>query len=149
MTSDNRPPERTSRIALTRRIVAAGTMFGLLGWIGASSIRPRDSVSEAEAAILATLRHHASASQIGRLALASWPEMRKRIGLLTQILDDLELDFTAATQTSANELGRRLSQRIQTDFTVGRTVRLDGWLLSLAEVRLCALAALNNVRMAS
>jgi hypothetical protein len=133
-----------SRIALTRRMVAGGTVFGLFAWIGTRSIRPRDSALEAEAAILTMLRHQASASHIGRLALASWPEMRNRTGLLSQMLNDLQLDVTEAARATTNELGKRLSQRIEMDFSVGRTVRLDGWLLSLAEVRFCALAALNR-----
>ena len=99
--------------------------------------------------ILAIVRHHASASQIGRLALASWTEMPERPGLLAQILDDLQLDFKAAIRKGANELGRIVSQRIQMDFSLGRTVKLDGWLLSLTEVRLCALAALNTDRSAT
>ena len=69
--------------------------------------------------------------------------MRDRTSLLSTILEDLELDITEAAQITANELGNRLSQRIQMDFSVGRTVSLDGWLLSLAEVRVCALAALS------
>ena len=144
MTRDNRHPEGNFRFALTRRIAAGGTVLSILGWICARSNRPWDSASEVEAAILAMLRHRESASQIGRLALASWPEMRNRNGLLTKLLDDLRLDITTVTHASANELSRRLSQRIQMDFSSGRTVSLDGWLLSLAEVRFCALAAHNR-----
>ena len=143
MMSDNQNRERLSGIALTRRFVAGGTVLGLFAWIGARSIRSAESTLEAEAAILTTLSHWESASHIGRLALASWPQMRDRMSLLSTVLEDLQLDVTEVAQVTANELGNRLSQRIQMDFSVGRTVSLDGWLLSLAEVRVCALAALN------
>jgi hypothetical protein len=143
MISYNRNRERLSGIALTRRFVAGVTVLGLFGWIGARSIRPPEATLEAEAAILTILPHRESASHIGRLALASWPQMRDRMSLLSTVLEDLQLDITEVAQVTANELGNRLSQRIQMDFSVGRTVSLDGWLLSLAEVRVCALAALN------
>jgi hypothetical protein len=143
MISYNRNRERLSAIALTRRFVAGGTVLGLFGWIGARSIRPPEATSEAEAAILTILPHWESASHIGRLALASWPQMRDRMSLLSAVLGDLQLDITEVAQVTASELGNRLSWRIRMDFSVGRTVSLDGWLLSLAEVRVCALAALN------
>ena len=67
--------------------------------------------------------------------------MRDRGGLLSQILDDLQLDAAAVTKAKTSDLARRLSLCIQTDFAMGRTVNLDGWVLSLAEVRFYALAA--------
>ena len=136
--------EWRSRTGLTRRAVAGGTLFGLVGWLGVRAIGP--ALADPEAAILGMLRHDESASHIGRLALASWPDMRNRTALLNHILDDLQFDRVSVTQAGGDILGRRLSERMAADFTAGRTVRLDGWVLSLTEVRCCALAALNNAR---
>ena len=144
MTKNARQHEGVSRNGLTRRVVAGGTLFGLAGWFGARAIGP--SLDDAETAILQLLRHEESASHIGHLALASRPEMADRGALLTQLLDDLRLDVARATRASADMLGLRLTERIRNDFAELCTISLDGWLLSLTEVRLCALAALNNAR---
>ncbi|HEX3486895.1 MAG TPA: hypothetical protein VHT51_17715 [Micropepsaceae bacterium] len=139
MSGGDRGSKEIFRTGLTRRAVAGGSLFGLLGWAG---LRPaRAGLPDAEAAVLGVLRHHDSASQIGRLAVQSWPEMADRGSVLNELLGDLQLDLATVTQTGPDELLRRMSQRIATDFSEGRTVRLDGWVLSLAEVRLCALAA--------
>jgi hypothetical protein len=107
----------------------------------ANLVQSGDRVEEA---ILKIIRNQDSAIALGKAAHMTCPEMRDRARLLVQILDDLELDPSAVIQTKTHELGKRLSRRIQMDFSEGRTVNLDGWLLSLAEVRLYALAAFSD-----
>jgi hypothetical protein len=75
--------------------------------------------------------------------------MGSRSQLLADILDDLQLDAAHAVQAGTDVLASRLSERIRMDFAAERTLKLDGWVLSLAEVRFCALAALNNQSLTS
>lgn len=129
----NKPSRRT--------VLLAGAALSVSALPMASSIARARGNSGAETAILKIVRHRESAMALGKAAQASWPHMRDRETLLIQILDDLQLDATAARKATTAELARRLSHRIQTDFSVGRTVNLDGWVLSLAETRFYALAA--------
>jgi Arc/MetJ-type ribon-helix-helix transcriptional regulator len=147
MRADNRDGEGIFRRSLTRRVVAGGALFGLFGWLGLRQVRA--CLPDAEAAILGALGHRESASQIGRQALQLWPQMSDRSTLLNEVLNDLRYELADVTRASADELGRRMSQRIAMDFSEERTVRLDGWVLSLAEVRVCALAALSSARTIS
>jgi len=43
-----------------------------------------------------------------------------------------------------SEIANRLAQRVRDDFAARNTVMIDGWLVSLTETRLCALAALGE-----
>jgi hypothetical protein len=54
------------------------------------------------------------------------------------------MTFGEVILRGANEIRMRLSERIRSDFARERTVKIDGWLLALAEVRLCALAVLHD-----
>ena len=127
-----------------RTVLITGAALSVSALPIASSIGLAQNSNRAETAILTIVRHREAAIQLGKAAQASWPQMRNRSGLLIQILDDLQLDVTAAIQAKTGELARRLSQRIQMDFSAGRTVNLDGWVLSLAEVRFYALAAFRQ-----
>jgi hypothetical protein len=124
---------------LSRRTVLIG------GAAIAAAGLPMASVQDggrAEAAVLAVVRHREAAIALGRTALSSWPYLRDRGQILANLLDDLRLDSDSAASTSASEIADRLSVRIRDDFAIARTVMLDGWVLSLAETRLYALAAL-------
>ena len=139
MTTCERQLPVTSADTVTRRVVIAGaTIMAIAGGI----VTGLDiDTSEAEAAVLAVLRHREVAARVGAATLTSLPHNRGT--LLAQILDDLEMSVGEATRVSESEIRRKLSRRIYQDFAAGRTLKLDGWLLSVAEARLCALAALS------
>jgi hypothetical protein len=56
--------------------------------------------------------------------------------LTALILSSLRLN---SAQIAPDELTSRLSARVCADFASGSTVRLDGWILSRTEARVCAL----------
>jgi hypothetical protein len=71
---------------------------------------------------------------IGCAYLAEHPEERDR----KRLLRELDLDVAGAETSRLREM---LVQRQLRDFAFGRVVRVDGWILSETEARLCALAA--------
>jgi hypothetical protein len=127
-----------------RTILVSGAALSVSALAIASPLLARHS-SPAETAILKIARNREAAIGLGKAAHESWPQMRNRSTLLIQILDDLQLDAAAAIQAPTAELARRLSRRIRMDFATARTVNLDGWVLSLAEVRFYALAAFGQM----
>ena len=48
-------------------------------------------------------------------------------------------------QTSASTLCARVDEQVQRDFGAGKTVTLNGWVLSVTEARQCALGSLLSV----
>ena len=83
---------------------------------------------------LAALFHHqASARTIGRTYLQQHPLETNVHHLLEEIV---------ASPANDRELMVVLQQRIQKDFVEERVVKLDGWILSVTEARLCAPTAL-------
>lgn len=129
---------RVSRRRLLAVIGAAG-IFLAAGW----RTRGLAAVPDAEVARLVGLfKHRGSARAIGRVYLAARPEeadARRLVDLIGRADDDPPL-LDAANDT---ELRAWIRQRQARDFATGRIVKLDGWLLSATEVRICALAALT------
>jgi hypothetical protein len=56
---------------------------------------------------------------------------------ILETVDDVRVDL------SASDLRRRIDAEVQRDFDSGRTVTLNGWILSLTEARQCALFSLQ------
>ncbi|MCK5506359.1 MAG: hypothetical protein KAJ10_14440, partial [Thermodesulfovibrionia bacterium] len=63
-------------------------------------------------------------------------------GIYTALKDKSSIPLNETTPYQLNELLRTCRQK---DFEKGRVVELQGWLLSITEVRLCALAGLRYV----
>jgi hypothetical protein len=81
-------------------------------------------------------RARASAARIGEAYLEDHPE-EAQPALLARLLREAGLE-EAPGPTS------RARARIREDFERGRTVQVDGWVLSRTEARLCALTALTT-----
>jgi hypothetical protein len=121
-----------------------------LGMIAAAAAAPVSLVSAsimsaatAETAVLAVFRNRAAAGHAGRVVLASLPAPASRATLLAAILDVLAPGGALPVGTDA--IRARISERIRADFAAGRTRTVDGWLLSVTETHLYALAALVSV----
>lgn len=80
------------------------------------------------------VRHPESAAVLGRAYLAVNPDEASAPRLVALIAGST--DTADATATS-------LSDRIRAEFDAGELVRLDGWIVSRTEARLCALCALG------
>ena len=70
-----------------------------------------------------------SAALLGASYLARFPTERDRAHLRNSVFP-----VPGSNQS--------LQERIRADFAVGHTVKLDGWVLSVTELRYCALTAL-------
>lgn len=89
------------------------------------------------------IRHKYSAYIIGQACLDSLPEAYDRSALNKTILESIHLSPAAAEAMDRSQLHERLRARVQADFREQQTVKIDGWILSLTEVRLTALIALS------
>jgi hypothetical protein len=135
--------KHTLKVGPTRRDVIASAAIMAAGSLAIGTSAPAKATT-AEQAILSILHHREAASQIGYAALETLPAFRNQPLLLADILGDLGLDQESVLRLDQAEIGARLIQRIHDEFASQRTVMLDGWILSLTETRLCALAALDN-----
>jgi hypothetical protein len=78
---------------------------------------------------------------IGKACLLALPMSENtRSSLARAILADVEL--ARRNRSASDVLGQAISERSRTDFRDGRVVTVDGWILSLTETRVYALAAL-------
>ena len=60
----------------------------------------------------------------------------------SSVLQCIDMDEVALGEISCTDLARAAEHAIRDDFDKGRTVDVDGWLLSTTEARVCALHAL-------
>jgi hypothetical protein len=82
-----------------------------------------------------------SARAIGAEYLAAWPEERDLSALLENLLESPAGDEVQA-DCDVDAWTRTLAARTKQDFEWLRVVKVDGWVLSRSEARLCALAVL-------
>ena len=92
--------------------------------------------------LIAVLNDRESARVVGLAYLHSVPQ-EADVQVLVELI---ALGFTGGSELLRNATGEKLRQlldlRIRQDFAEERMVTLHGWLLSLTEARLCALATL-------
>ncbi|HEX6142694.1 MAG TPA: hypothetical protein VFZ01_08255 [Geminicoccaceae bacterium] len=89
--------------------------------------------------LVRTLRHRASAARVGAAYLAGHDgeqDVERLVAALNRGLDD--------RSPERRRLRAALDRRIRADFAESETVRVQGWVLSRTEARLCALAALES-----
>lgn len=88
--------------------------------------------------LLQALSHRASAARVGQAYLGAYPEEAELERLVRQLESAL-----ASPPRSRRALRERLGATVRQDFADGRTVRVQGWVLSRTEARLCGVAALS------
>ena len=136
-------PRNSCPAGLSRRKVLIGAAAVAAAGLPAVPVQDAAEISiRAEAAILGIVRNRAAATALGNAALASRPELGDRKTLLGDMLNDLGMDSDTLARARTADIAGRLSAQIRDDFGNARTLMLDGWVLSLAETRLYALAAL-------
>lgn len=120
-----------------RAFVVRSLMLAAAGALGPPLAGCGGEAREMTAAELAAwLPGEAAVVRLGREYLEGVPDENEAATLLGLLVADAgNLDDAAAR-------ARMLSQ-IRADYAGGRTVILSGWVLSVSEARLCALAALE------
>lgn len=97
----------------------------------------QDGESSLHGRLAALFHHPASARVIGRRYLQQFPlEMNVR-----SLLEGIGRTDRLST-AGDRELTFALQQRIRQDFVEEKVVKLEGWILSVTEARLCALTEL-------
>jgi len=85
------------------------------------------------------------AGMIGRVYLAGSISSRPTLaGLRTCVMRGLHLDDAALRREDGALLRDRLRSRITQDFADGNVAIVDGWMLSLVEAQICAIAYLSG-----
>ncbi len=115
------------------------TLLRWLGWLGLlafSGRRVRASEPDFAEDALGLFRHAESAAALG----AEFARLRPAEASIPALLRQLDLPRIPPRRA---ELAR-LRERHRLDFREGRVVRLEGWMLSTTELRLCALVHLSG-----
>lgn len=129
-----------------RRGLIATAIFGGTAWLGARASFLLASRAEAGSTIdsgaLAALCWDLNPpGPIGKACLGALPAIEHtEPSLAREILGDMRA--AGKDWSSASELARSIRERSRDDFRDGRIVTVDGWMLSLTETRVYALAAL-------
>jgi hypothetical protein len=133
-------PARARRArGLGRRAFLAGLLAGLcLAAAGRVFARARPGVGAADHPLAALLRHPESAAAIGARYLRDHPDERSAALRLARPPGGVAPDRSAWRGALRSECAR--------DFAEGRVVRVDGWILSRTEARLCAAVELGAGR---
>lgn len=141
------PPRRASaggQLAVGRRrflLGALGVGGFLLGRSLASGLLvPPPSGGPVER-LARLLEHRESARIVGREYLLAAPEEANPEVLVSLVAERLQAPDPSLSGVGDRELRRMAALGVLADFEEGRTVKLDGWVLSETEARLCALAA--------
>jgi hypothetical protein len=129
---------------LTRRdILRQLACGGLTIALPASALaRPAGNLSPPLATRLGQFfSHRESAQVIGRRYLALRPE-EANLNRLTALIFRTPEHCARLENADTGQLRAILLNQQRADFARGRTIMIDGWILSETEVRLCALAAI-------
>lgn len=130
---------------ISRRAVLGLLASTALPWRAkASSIwsASRIDVSCLAQRLLKVFRHRESAAVVGRRYLKITPSVADVYLLTTEIAQGTQLGIVEPGTLRSTELMPLLQEKIHRDFRNQKIVVVDGWLLSVTEAQLCALASL-------
>ena len=92
--------------------------------------------------LVAALDRPGSAIEVGLAYLRQHQDEADRARVTMALAPDLER-HCEPEKASRAELRTAISRQVRHDFELGRVAEVDGWILSVTEARLCALAALH------
>jgi hypothetical protein len=130
---------------LCRRSLIAAAMAGAAAWLGGHVpllVASRDRASLAcDPEFLAWCSRLSHPQTLGKACLEALPAIEASVASLARLILD-GMSAPGGDRWSATALAQTLRERSRTDFHEGRIVNVDGWMLSLTETRVYALAAL-------
>lgn len=107
---------------------------------------PRDAAAE----LIGLLHRHDLARRLGRSYVESAAPGEPSLEPLTrELLEDLGFDLDELMFLRVGDLARAVAEQVRRDFAEGRVVSVDGWMLSEAEARVCAILHLYEPQEAS
>jgi hypothetical protein len=121
-----------------RRLLVAAAGIIAAAAAGPSAILPlieRLTSPDTAGLLRGLITHRDSAAQLGRSYLDAHPNEARSAALVRQLAGPIAL-------TSAERAAREVAARVRADYARGRTVVIEGWVLSRTEARLYALVAL-------
>ena len=132
------------RIARRRFLVAAAGTLGGVAFLGSRPWRVLVSVVRPSPAarLVGLFAHRDSARALGRAVLRTTRTSRSVPRLVDEVAEGIDGGRAALGSASDTELREALARRIRQDFAEDRVVTVDGWVLSVTETRLYALADL-------
>lgn len=128
-----------SRREVLKRFAVGGLLTNIPAFPAWASVAaPSPSLAEKLARLFSNSR---SATAVGRRYLALGIEPADIPLLAARVAGD-GTAYLRLRAADPRTLRRLMSEQQRRDFSAGRTVMIDGWVLSLTEARLCAIAAL-------
>jgi len=127
-------------VDLTRRrllLAAAGLAAAVVaGPIAMWPVVERFAAGDPAALLRGLVTHRGAAVALGRSYLEGNPTEAHRADLVRNLVG-------GGVPASTSRASREVASRIRADYRSGRTVVIEGWVLSRTEARLCALIALG------
>ena len=130
---DSQLGRRTFVVSLA---VVGGAALGVLG--GQTCVLAKESLI---VRLSTWLSDSEAARELGRAYLDAYPHERSTDAITTALR--LSLDVLPFSVTD-ERLRALFHASVSRDFEQGRTLALDGWVLSITELRLCGLATLHS-----
>ena len=131
------PMDRRTFLQMLLGVSAATVAVSLLGRLPGTL-----GIDGAAFDLLRVFGNMASATAVGRAYLAAYPAQASVEALTESLVGELTAVTPQWRTLSKTELQAALRAQIRRDFAAERTVKLQGWLVSLTEAQLCGLAAL-------
>jgi hypothetical protein len=134
---------------LRRRSLIAAAMAGGAAWLGGhlpllATSGDRGSLAGDPEALLAWCSRLSQPQTLGKACLEALPAIETSIAGLTRLVLD-GVEAADGDRRSARALAQAVRDRSRDDFREGRIVNVDGWMLSLTETRVYALAGLLSL----
>ena len=117
-------------------VVSVGTLFGMALLPGCG---PSRETRELGSRLIAMLTTTDLWRRVGESYLKLHPGERRLDQLNARLVEDLRWDPLTGADA---DLATLVARRVRSDFRQGRTVLVDGWVLSETEARLAAVASL-------
>jgi hypothetical protein len=122
-------------LGITGSLVAGSKLSGAaVGWLAPENLL--------HSKLTGLFMHQESAQAIGRAYLQSHPQAADARTLESQIAQSLASDRKQLIAADSRSLSELLAERIRQDFEAEQIVKVQGWILSVTEARLCALTVL-------
>jgi hypothetical protein len=135
-----------SQAVLRRRSLIATAISGGAIWLGGcvpllEASRDQAALTSDSGGLLAWCSRSSFPQALGKACLEALPAIETSIAGLTRLILD-GMWATGGDHWSTRALAQTVRERSRTDFSEGRIVNVDGWMLSLTETRIYALGAL-------